>query len=257
MRILLVEDDPSLGETIASWLRMDGYAVDWVERGDLADAALQTHSYDCVLLDRGLPGLSGDSVLHKLRTKHNMTPVLFITARDAITDRIEGLDAGADDYLVKPFDLNELTARIRVAMRRYHQHSQTLLTHGPVSVDPATKQVWLEEQPVSVTAKEFAVLHALILHKGRPQSRAQLEETLYGWGEEIGSNAIEVYIHHLRRKLGSDRILTVRHPDMPSPHENDGHLFVAQTVVGHGSAFEFHPMDHRPDGRRRGRLAYQ
>lgn len=210
MRILLVEDDASLGDTIASWLKLDGYAVDWVTRGDHADTALKTHTYDCILLDRGLPELSGDVVLQRLRERNNVTPVLYITARDALSDRIEGLDAGADDYLVKPFDLNELSARIRAAMRRHHQQPETVLTQGDITLNPATKQVWLNDELISITGREFSVLHALMLNKGRPQSRAQLEETLYGWGEEIGSNTVEVYIHHLRRKLGSERIITVR-----------------------------------------------
>ncbi len=210
MRILLVEDDTSLGDTITSWLKLDGYAVDWVMRGDHADTALKTHTYDCVLLDRGLPELSGDAVLQRLRERRDTTPVLYITARDALPDRVEGLDAGADDYLVKPFDLNELSARIRVALRRHHQQPETVLTQGDITLNPATKQVWLNGMPIRVTGREFAVLHALMLYKGRPQSRAQLEETLYGWGEEIGSNAVEVYIHHLRRKLGGKRIVTVR-----------------------------------------------
>jgi two-component system OmpR family response regulator/two-component system response regulator QseB len=210
MRILLVEDDMSLGETMESWLKMDGYAVDWVTRGDHADTALITHTYDCVLLDRGLPNLSGDTVLQKLRDRKNTTPVLFITARDSLPDRVEGLDKGADDYLVKPFDLDELSARIRAAMRRHHQQPETVLTCGNITLNPRSKQVWMDEKIVPITGREFSVLHALMLHQGRPQSRAQLEETLYGWGEEIGSNAVEVYIHHLRKKLGQERIVTVR-----------------------------------------------
>ncbi|MDR0588282.1 MAG: response regulator [Burkholderiales bacterium] len=210
MRVLLVEDDTSLGDTISEWLKMDGYAVDWVTRGDLADTALLTHTYDCVLLDRGLPKLSGDAVLKKMRDRKSTTPVLFITARDAVSDRIAGLDAGADDYLIKPFDLDELSARIRAALRRHHQNPDAMLSYGGIKINPKTKQVWQNETPITTTAKEFAVLYALMLAQGRPQSRAQLEETLYGWGEEIGSNAVEVYIHHLRRKLGADRIVTVR-----------------------------------------------
>jgi two-component system OmpR family response regulator/two-component system response regulator QseB len=210
MRVLLVEDDTSLGETMTQWLKMDGYAIDWVTRGDHADTALLTHTYDCVLLDRGLPAMSGDDVLKKLRERKNMVPVIYITARDALEDKVEGLDAGADDYLVKPFDLDELSARIRSAMRRHNLQPEPILAHGALKLDPATKQVWLNDQPVQITGREFSVLHALMIHKGRPQSRAQLEETLYGWGEEIGSNAVEVYIHHLRRKLGAERIVTVR-----------------------------------------------
>ncbi|MDR2244434.1 MAG: response regulator transcription factor [Burkholderiales bacterium] len=210
MRILLVEDDVSLGDAVAAWLRLDGYAVDWLTRGDQAELALKTHSYDAVLLDRGLPGQSGDVVLRTLRTHGSSLPVLMITARDTVPDRIEGLDLGADDYLVKPFDLTELSARIRAALRRRHPIPETQLKFGAVTIDPAAKQAWVDDTLLVLTAREFSILHALVLAKGRPQSRAQLEETLYGWNEEIESNAVEVHIHHLRRKLGNHRIRTLR-----------------------------------------------
>ncbi|MDR2174038.1 MAG: response regulator transcription factor [Burkholderiales bacterium] len=210
MRILLVEDDVSFGEAVAAWLRLDGYAVDWLTRGDQAEIALETHQYDVALLDRGLPGQSGDAVLRVLRAHGSSLPVLMITARDTLYDRIEGLDLGADDYLVKPFDLAELSARIRAAIRRHRQTPETLLKYGSVTLDPASKQVWVEDTALALTAREFSILHALVLAKGRPQSRAQLEETLYGWGEEIESNAVQVHIHHLRRKLGGHRIQTLR-----------------------------------------------
>jgi len=210
MRILLVEDDQSLGDTIQSWLRLDGHAVDWVERGDSADTALKTHHYDCVLLDRGLPGLSGDALLASLRAAGNAVPVILITAFNALADRVEGLDLGADDYLVKPFELEEMSARIRAAARRGANQASNALVHGAIALDPDTKQVALAGQPVALTAREYHVLHALLLRKNSIVTRAQIEESLYGWGDEVESNAIEVYIHNLRKKLGSDSIVTVR-----------------------------------------------
>ena len=210
MRILLIEDDPSLGATLQSWLQLDGYAVDWLQRGDQAAMALATHDYHCVLLDRGLPGLSGDAVLQALRARQSLVPVLLITARDTLSDRVEGLDLGADDYLVKPFDLEELSARIRAALRREARQPAVALRHGAVSLDPAAKSAMLDGQLLALTAREFAVLHALMRRPGQIVSRAQLEEALYGWGEEVESNAIEVHIYNLRKKLGSGFITTVR-----------------------------------------------
>ena len=210
MRILLIEDDPSLGATLQSWLQLDGYAVDWLQRGDQAAMALATHDYHCVLLDRGLPGLSGDAVLQALRARQSLVPVLLITARDTLSDRVEGLDLGADDYLVKPFDLEELSARIRAALRREARQPAVALRHGAVTLDPAGKSAMLDGQLLALTAREFAVLHALMRRPGQIVSRAQLEEALYGWGEEVESNAIEVHIYNLRKKLGSGFITTVR-----------------------------------------------
>ncbi|MDO9406491.1 MAG: response regulator transcription factor [Polaromonas sp.] len=210
MRILLVEDDPSLGATMESWLQMDGYAVDWLRRGDQADAALATHDYQCLLLDRGLPGMTGDAVLAALRSRGAALPVIVITARDALQDRIEGLDLGADDYLVKPFDLEELSARIRAALRREAREPSPLMRHGTIELDPAAKRVTQDGQPVTLTSREFNVLHALMRRPGHVLSRAQLEETLYGWGEEVESNTIEVHIYNLRKKLGSRVIRTHR-----------------------------------------------
>lgn len=211
MRVLLIEDDVSLAEAVAAWLRLDGYAVDWVDRGDHADTALRTHVYDCILLDRGLPGLAGDQVLRRLRERGQSVPVLIITARDALGDRIEGLDLGADDYLIKPFDLEELSARMRAALRRAGAQPSPLLRCGELSLDPSRHEVSYQGSPVSLTVREFTVLHALMLRQGQILSRAQLEEALYGWGDEVESNAIEVHIHHLRRKLDSNLIRTVRH----------------------------------------------
>ena len=210
MRILLVEDDTSLGETIQAWLRLDQHAVDWVQRGDSADSALKTHHYDCVLLDRGLPGLSGDDLLARWRKAGNGVPVILITAFNALADRVEGLDLGADDYLVKPFELEEMSARIRAAVRRGANQVSNELRHAGIALNLDTKQATLDGQPVALTAREYNVLYALLLRKNSIVTRAQIEETLYGWGDEVESNAIEVYIHNLRKKFGGDSIVTVR-----------------------------------------------
>jgi DNA-binding response OmpR family regulator len=210
MRILLIEDDASLGGTLQSWLQLDGYAVDWLQRGDQAATALATHDYHCVLLDRGLPGLNGDAVLQALRGRGALVPVIVITARDTLADRVQGLDLGADDYLVKPFDLEELSARIRAALRRDARQPTAPLRHGAVALDVAGKCATLDGAPLALTAREFAVLHALMRRPGQILSRAQLEESLYGWGEEVESNAIEVHVYNLRKKLGSAFITTVR-----------------------------------------------
>ena len=210
MRVLLVEDDHSLGSTIQSWLQLDGYAVDWLKRGDTVEATLRAHAYQCILLDRGLPGLEGDAVLTALRARRTATPVIFITARGALEDRVQGLDLGADDYLVKPFDMEELSARVRAALRREARDVVPLLEHGDVQLDPSAKRVTQAGQPVAVSAKEFAVLHVLMRRAGHILSRAQLEEALYGWGEEVESNAVEVHVYNLRKKLGKNLITTMR-----------------------------------------------
>jgi DNA-binding response OmpR family regulator len=211
MRILLVEDDLSLGATVQSWLQLDGYAVDWLQRGDQAETALRTHGYDCLLLDRGLPGMTGEALLTSLRARREAIPVIVITARDTLADRVEGLDLGADDYLVKPFDLEELSARIRAALRREAREPAPTFRHAGVVLDPAAKRVTRDGEPVALTAREFAVLQALMRRSGQILSRSQLEEALYGWGEEVESNAIEVHVSNLRKKLGSRFIVTVRH----------------------------------------------
>ena len=213
MRILLIEDDPSLGSSLQSWLQLDGYAVDWLQRGDQAAAALATHDYQCVLLDRGLPGLDGDGVLKALRAAgapRAQLPVIVITARDTLADRVQGLDLGADDYLVKPFDLEELSARVRAALRRGTPQQAPELRHGAVALDPAAKRATLDGAPVTLTAREFALLQALMRYPTHILSRAQLEEALYGWGEEVESNAIEAHVYNLRKKLGTRFIVTVR-----------------------------------------------
>ena len=199
MRILLVEDDRMIAEGVRKALRSDGFAVDWVQDGEAALTAVGGESYDLMLLDLGLPKKDGLDVLKSLRAKGNALPVLIVTARDAIADRVKGLDAGADDYLVKPFDLDELGARMRALIR-----------HGALTLDPVGHQVTLDNQPVALSAREFALLEALMARPGAVLSKSQLEEKIYGWGEEIGSNTVEVYIHSLRKKLSPDLIRNVR-----------------------------------------------
>ena len=210
MRILLAEDDVSQAESIKTWLEMDGYHLDWVERGDHAIHALAQHEYDCVLLDRGLPVASGDEILKKLRKDHPETPVIFLTARDAVQDRVEGLDMGANDYLVKPFSLEELSARVRTQLRQRQQTVSVQISFGDIVLNPAAKSVHLNGQPVNLTAREFQLLHKLMLRPEHIVTREQLEESLYAWGDEIESNAIEVFIYQLRKKIGSHYIKTVR-----------------------------------------------
>ncbi len=209
MKILLVEDDRSLGDTIQKWLQMDGYVVDWLTNGNDAKNVL-IDTYDCLLLDRGLPGLSGDMILKNFRSQKKALPIIMITARDSIADRIEGLDLGADDYLVKPFDLEELSARIRALSRRISQQVETVFVHEDVTLDPATKLVQKAGESVTLTAKEYAVLHTLMQYPSRAFTREALEDKLYAWGNEVESNAVEVHIHHLRKKLGNGFIRTRR-----------------------------------------------
>ncbi|HEY5323333.1 MAG TPA: response regulator transcription factor [Caldimonas sp.] len=219
MRLLLVEDDRMIGESLQRALRLEGYAVDWVRDAAAADSTLASERFDLVLLDLGLPpgagaGAGGPadglSVLRAARARHDATPVIVLTARDARGDRVAGLDAGADDYLVKPFELDELNARIRAVLRRHAGRAEPLLSAGGVTLDPATRRVAKDGVAVSLSAREFAVLEALLAKPGAVLSRAQLEDRLYGWGEEIESNAVSVYVHQLRRKLGADFIRTVR-----------------------------------------------
>jgi DNA-binding response OmpR family regulator len=210
MRLLLVEDDPMVGEAVREGLRQDGYVVDWVRDGKAADAALAANAFALVLLDLGLPRRDGIEVLRNLRARREATPVLVITARDTVKQRIEGLDAGADDYLVKPFDLDELSARVRALLRRASGRAQPLVEHGPLTLDPGSREVRVRGEAVSLSAREYALVEALTERPGIVLSRAQLEERLYGWGEEVSSNAIEVHIHNLRRKLGDDVIRNVR-----------------------------------------------
>ena len=215
MRLLLVEDDRMIGESVRTALRQDGFAVDWVRDGRAADDTLQSERFDLVLLDLGLPNLGpqhrdGLDVLRALRARQDATPVIVLTARDALEDRVAGLDAGADDYLVKPFELDELAARMRAVLRRHGGRADTAIECDGVRLDPATRQVTLRGEPVVLSAREIAVLEALMQRPGAILSRAQLEDRLYGWGDEIESNAVTVYIHQLRRKLGADFIKNVR-----------------------------------------------
>jgi len=210
MRILLVEDDALIGSGLQQGLQREGFAVDWARDGDAASLALRTTSYGLVLLDLGLPGQDGLTLLARLRQRNDDTPVIIITARDAVPDRVAGLDGGADDYLVKPFALDELLARIRVVRRRQTGRSRTILEVGPLKLDPAQHRVWLREAEIPMTTREFALLHELMQDPGIVVSREQLEERLYGWNEEIESNAIQVHIHNLRRKLGAQAIRNVR-----------------------------------------------
>ncbi len=210
MRLLLVEDDRMLGAGLQAGLRQKGWAVDWVRDGHLADQALRGEPYDVVLLDLGLPGKGGLEVLRALRGRGGSVPVLILTAQDSISDRVTGLDAGADDYLVKPFDLDEVAARVRALHRRSGGRAGPRLELGGLSMDPAAHEVTLEGAPVQLSAREFALLQALLERPGRPLSRAQLEERLYGWGEEVESNAVEVHVHALRKKLGAHWIRTLR-----------------------------------------------
>ncbi len=210
MRLLLVEDDTMIGEAVQGLLHAEGHAVDWVRDGLQADAALRAQQYDLVLLDLGLPGRDGLDVLRALRARGDRTPVLIATARDAVAQRVQGLDAGADDYLLKPYDLDELLARIRALTRRAAGRAEPAYELHGVTVCPATREASVNGQPVVLSAREWAVLEPLIARPGVVLSRAQLEDKLYGWGDEINSNAVEVYIHGLRKKLGAGFVLNVR-----------------------------------------------
>jgi DNA-binding response OmpR family regulator len=210
VRLLLVEDDAMIGEAIRTGLKRDGFTVDWVHDGESADQVLRTDTFDLLLLDLGLPRKGGLQVLQGLRARQQTLPVLIITARDAVSDRVQGLDAGADDYLVKPFDLDELAARIRALLRRKSGRTDPEIEHLGVALNPATHRVTRDGREVSLSPKEFALLQLLMERPGNILSRTQIEERLYGWGEEVESNAVEVHIHGLRRKLGVDFILNVR-----------------------------------------------
>lgn len=210
MRLLLVEDDAMLGEDLSAGLKREGYAVDWVRDGYQAETALIHEDYVLMLLDLGLPRKSGLEVLKGLRARQNRLPVLILTARDAVEDRVTGLDAGADDYLVKPFDLKELAARLRALIRRSAARVSTQIEFGTLTLDPATRTVSFRGTPVALSAREFALIAALLERPGAVLSRAQLEDKLYPWGEEIESNAVEVHIHHLRKKLASELIQNIR-----------------------------------------------
>jgi two-component system, OmpR family, response regulator len=210
VRLLLVEDDRMIGEAIRAGLRREGFTVDWVHDAPAAAQVLRSEPFELMLLDLGLPGGDGLKLLKTLRSRGETVPVLIITARDAVSDRVAGLDAGGDDYLIKPFDLDELAARIRALLRRRAGRSSPAVAHLGVVLDPATHRVMQEGVEVALSPREFALLQLLLERPGAILSRTQIEERLYGWGEEVESNAVEVHIHGLRRKLGAQFILTVR-----------------------------------------------
>jgi len=210
MRILFAEDDTMIGASVRRGLTQDGFTVDWVRDGRAAELALAEQVHDALLLDLGLPRKSGLDVLSAMRRGGDRRPVLIITARDAISDRVAGLDAGADDYLVKPFALDELAARLRALSRRNAGRADPVIVHGEIELDPAARQVRRAGAPVALSAREFALLEALLVRPGAILSRSQLEEKLYGWKDAVESNAVEVHIHALRRKLGADLIRNVR-----------------------------------------------
>jgi DNA-binding response OmpR family regulator len=212
MRLLLAEDDKHIGAAAKAGLAQEGHAVDWAQNGTEAVHALKTHQYDCLLLDLGLPDIPGESLLKAMRARNDSTPVIVITARGQVQDRIDLLDVGADDYIVKPFDIDELAARLRAIVRRTTapQDMGADLEYGPLRLSPASRAATWHGEIVPLTNKEFWVLETFLRKKGRVLTRRQLEEALYGWGDEIESNAVEVYIHHLRRKFSSSLIHTIR-----------------------------------------------
>lgn len=210
MRLLLVEDDAMIGESLVHALRSGGYAIDWVQDGMMAEESLEVGSYALVLLDLGLPGQSGLELLRKIRRRQDKTPVLIITARDTVSDRVQGLDTGADDYLVKPFALEEIEARIRALVRRSVGQAQPLLYAGDLVLDPTTKELSRNGVCISLSAREYALMCALMERPGKILSRVELEERLYGWNEEVNSNAVEVHIHQIRKKLDNTVIRNIR-----------------------------------------------
>lgn len=210
MRLLLVEDDPILGDGIRSGLMDAGYAVDWVTSGEEAQTSLKVQSYLAIVLDIRLPGISGLDVLKQIRKVKDVTPVLLLTANDRLEDKVSGLDSGADDYLIKPFDFDELLARLRAIIRRYHSRSDTTINHGNLELDPAGRTVTINGYIVDLSRREFSLLLLLLENRGKVMSRQALEDNLYAWGSDIESNALEVHIHHLRRKCGNHLIRTVR-----------------------------------------------
>jgi two-component system OmpR family response regulator len=210
MRILLIEDDPMIGQAVLDVLRSEHYACDWVRDGIAAEAALVSEPYDLVLLDLGLPKADGLQVLRSLRARRNAVPVLVATARDAVGDRVAGLDAGADDYIVKPYDTDELLARVRALLRRSAGRGEPVISHKGVELNPVTHEARLHGEPLNLSPREWALLEPMLQRPGAVFSRAQLEQKLYGWKDDISSNAVEVYVHGLRKKLGAEFIRTVR-----------------------------------------------
>jgi DNA-binding response OmpR family regulator len=224
VRVLIVEDEPLLGDALQVGLREKGFAAEWLRDGQAADEALRTEGFAVVILDIGLPRLDGLKLLRRLRARNERTPVLLLTARDAIDDRVRGLDAGADDYVVKPVALAELAARIRALVRRSGGGASPILTVGPLSLDPAAHRVTFQNSEIELSSREFALLHELMANAGRVLTREQLEVRLYEWDQALESNAIEVHIHHLRKKLGANVIHTVRGVGylMPQPPAESG-----------------------------------
>jgi len=210
MRVLLVEDDRMIGESMQAALRDAGYGVDWALDGESALSGFGTHTYDLVLLDLGLPKKSGTAVLREIRVRNSQVPILIVTARDAVDDRVEGLDDGADDYILKPFEMAEVLARIRAAVRRRGGLATPIMTNGVISLDPATHEASRGDLHTRLSGKEFALLHALMMRPGAILSRSEIEERLYGWNEEVESNVVEFIIHAIRKKLGADAIKNVR-----------------------------------------------
>lgn len=210
MRVLLVEDDEALGDGLCVGLKQGGFTVDWLKEGGAAESAILKGGFDLVVLDLGLPGRAGLDILQNLRYQECTTPVLILTARDGVQDKVKALDAGADDYVVKPFDLDEVGARLRALQRRRHKRAAVAITHGDIELDPAARVVTRAGDPVILPRREFAVLEALLENRGRVMSRERLARSLYGWTEEVESNTVEVFVHHLRKKFGSHLIRTVR-----------------------------------------------
>lgn len=210
MRVLLVEDDELLGDGVRNGLVQYGYTVDWIQDGQSAQQAILSESFDIIVLDIGLTTRSGLEVLKTIRSRNIATPVVILTARETVEDRVKGLDAGADDYIVKPFDLDELCARMRALQRRTTSRAEPLLTHGTISLDPASHTVHVNEESINISRREFALLQKLLENAGRVLSREHLTSTLYGWGDDVDSNALEVHIHNLRKKFGTKLIRTIR-----------------------------------------------
>jgi two-component system response regulator QseB len=219
VRVLLVEDDQNLGDGVQAGLVQAGFGVDWAKTCGEGELALAANQYEALVLDLGLPDASGLTLLRSLRGGKNFLPVLILTASDTLADKVRGLNAGADDYLVKPFELDELTARLRALLRRSHQRTSDLITRKGLELDPAARVVRLDGEPVDLPAREFTLLESLLEHQGRVLTRMQLEQSLYGWNSEVESNAIEVHVHHLRKKLGADLIKTIRGVGYMVPRE--------------------------------------
>lgn len=210
MRLLLVEDDELLGDAVKTGLTQFGYIVDWLKDGEAARAALKTESFELIILDLGLPKLSGISLLQAVRHDGNTTPVIILTARESIESRVKGLDCGADDYIIKPFDLNELSARIRALVRRSQGRADTTLQYRNITLDPAAHSVMVDDMLINVPRREFSLLQKLLENSGHVLSREQLMQSIYGWDEDVDSNALEVHIHNLRKKLNASFIRTIR-----------------------------------------------